>query len=84
MKGYDKVTAADSSRDRVLVEWPHGVTGSCRLGLRGNVDVTCVEEEVGPFYYRDHLPLLGEVSSTRTHTFASTHTLTYARTPYMI
>jgi hypothetical protein len=24
------------------------------------VDLQCVEEEIGPFYYRDHLPLLGK------------------------
>ena len=43
------------------VQWPNGVSNSYRLGFHGNVDLTCVEEEVGPFYYRDHLPLLGEL-----------------------
>ena len=62
VKGYEN-TSSGSSRNRVLVEWPHGVAISYRLGLHGNVDIMCVEEEVGPFYYRDHLPLLGKVSN---------------------
>ena len=63
VKGYGNVISRDSARNRVQVEWPSGVTHGYRLGDHGNVDVTCVEEEVGPFYYRDHLPLLGECVS---------------------
>ena len=57
--GYQNVST-DSSRNLVRVQWPNGVSNTYRLGFHGNVDLRCVEEEVGPFYYRDHLPLLGE------------------------
>ncbi|XP_076451717.1 uncharacterized protein LOC143287544 isoform X2 [Babylonia areolata] len=50
--------APDSSRNLVRVQWRGGKINSYRLGFRGNVDLTCVEEDVGPFYYRDHLPWL--------------------------
>ena len=54
--------APDSSRNLVRVQWSSGKVNSYRLGFHGNVDLKCVEEDVGPFYYRDHLPLLGELS----------------------
>ena len=50
----------DSCRDLVRVQWAHGFANSYRFGFHGFVDLACVEEEVGPFYYRDHLPLLGK------------------------
>ncbi|XP_076451719.1 E3 ubiquitin-protein ligase MIB2-like isoform X2 [Babylonia areolata] len=50
--------APGALRSMVHVRWANGETFSYRLGKGGKVDVTCVEEEVGPFYYRDHLPLL--------------------------
>ena len=59
VKGHASALQAESARSKVRVEWPGGVTNSYRLGFHGNVDLLCVEEEVGPFYYRDHLPLLG-------------------------
>ncbi|KAK7093791.1 E3 ubiquitin-protein ligase MIB2-like [Littorina saxatilis] len=57
MEAYENV-APDSSRNLVRVRWSRGFTNSYRLGFQGNVDVICVEEETGLFYYRDHLPLL--------------------------
>ncbi|KAK7093787.1 E3 ubiquitin-protein ligase MIB2-like [Littorina saxatilis] len=57
VKGLDDVTS-ECLRSQVSVQWPNGVTKSYRLGLHGNVDLKCVDEEVGPFFYRDHLPLL--------------------------
>ncbi|KAK7093341.1 E3 ubiquitin-protein ligase MIB2-like [Littorina saxatilis] len=57
VKGYENVSP-HSSRDLLQVEWPSGNVNSYRVGFHGNVDVTCVEEEVGPYYYRDHLPVL--------------------------
>ena len=57
--GYEDVPN-DTSRNLVRVQWPDtGVCNSYRLGFHGYVDLTCIEEEVGPFYYRDHLPVLG-------------------------
>ena len=52
--------SSDSWRNLVHVQWSTtGVSDIYRLGFHGYVDLTCVEEEVGPFYYRDHLPVLG-------------------------
>lgn len=58
IKAFENV-APDSSRNLIRVEWlSKGVANSYRLGYQGHVDIRCTEEEVGPFYYRDHLPLL--------------------------
>ncbi|KAL8591676.1 hypothetical protein ACOMHN_056792 [Nucella lapillus] len=57
--GFENV-ASDSSRNIIRVQWPHGKTNSYRLGFRGNVDLLCVEEEAGTYYYRDHLPVLSK------------------------
>ena len=59
MTGFENV-APGSSRNIVRVQWPHGKTNSYRLGFKGNVDLMCVEEEAGTYYYRDHLPVLSE------------------------
>ncbi|XP_025102247.1 E3 ubiquitin-protein ligase MIB1-like isoform X2 [Pomacea canaliculata] len=57
VEGYEP-EAVDSWRNLIRVRWPNGVVNSYRLGFQGKVDLLCVEEETGPFYYRDHLPLL--------------------------
>lgn len=73
--GFENV-APTSSRNLVRVEWPSGVTNSYRLGLQGSVDIQCVEETGGTFYYRDHLPLVdatgAAASKTPTSKTAST------------
>ncbi|KAK7473302.1 hypothetical protein BaRGS_00035434 [Batillaria attramentaria] len=50
--------SVDSSRCLVNVQWSSGLCNSYRLGFQGRVDLKFVEEEVGPFYYRDHLPVV--------------------------
>ncbi|XP_025083352.1 E3 ubiquitin-protein ligase mib1-like [Pomacea canaliculata] len=85
--------APGSTRNLVRVAWPNGVVNSYRLGFQGQVDLTCVEEEIGPFYYRDHLQLQwkaytssppaisGETTLSGTNTsspFVSTSTTTSA------
>ncbi|KAK7093326.1 E3 ubiquitin-protein ligase MIB2-like isoform X2 [Littorina saxatilis] len=62
VKGYENVSP-DSSRNLVKVHWPNSVANTYRLGFYGYVDVTCVEEEAGPCYYRDHLPVLDTTTS---------------------
>ncbi|KAK7093296.1 E3 ubiquitin-protein ligase MIB2-like isoform X2 [Littorina saxatilis] len=57
VKGYENVSP-NSSRNFVKVQWPNGIVNTYRLGFDGSVDLTCVEEEVGPYFYRDHLPVL--------------------------
>nr|KAG5706448.1 hypothetical protein BaRGS_032841 [Batillaria attramentaria] len=51
-------------RNLVRVAWPHGKKNVYRLGYEGHVDVMCSEEEAGGFYYRDHLPCLGDSDNT--------------------
>ena len=59
VKGYEDVSP-DSSRNLFRVQWSGtGDSEIYRLGFHGYVDLTCLEEEVGPYYYRDHLPVLG-------------------------
>ena len=62
MTGFENV-APESSRNIVRVQWPGGKTNSYRLGFQGNVDLMCVEEEAGTYYYRDHLPVLSECNT---------------------
>ncbi|KAK7093237.1 E3 ubiquitin-protein ligase MIB2-like [Littorina saxatilis] len=57
VKGYENASP-HSCRSLQKVEWPSGEVNFYRVGFHGNVDVTCVEEEEGPWYYRDHLPVL--------------------------
>ncbi|KAL8578225.1 hypothetical protein ACOMHN_040986 [Nucella lapillus] len=75
--GFENV-APTSSRNMVRVEWPHGITNSYRLGLNGCVDIECVEETAGTYYYRDHLPLLDTTGSgtLTSKTISSTSTAT--------
>ena len=65
MTGFENV-APDSSRNIVRVQWPGGKTNSYRLGFQGIVDLICVEEEAGTYYYRDHLPVLSECNTWST------------------
>ncbi|KAK7093215.1 E3 ubiquitin-protein ligase MIB2-like [Littorina saxatilis] len=63
--GYENV-APNSTRNLVRVQWGQGgVSNSYRVGLGGNVDLQCVEETAGIYYYRDHLPLVDTVGSVR-------------------
>jgi E3 ubiquitin-protein ligase mind-bomb len=57
--GFENV-APDSSRNIVRVQWSSEKSNSYRLGFQGNVDLMCVEEEAGTYYYRDHLPVLSK------------------------
>ncbi|XP_076472368.1 E3 ubiquitin-protein ligase MIB2-like [Babylonia areolata] len=79
VQGYENV-APESSRNIVRVLWPSGNRNSYRLGLHGNVDLTCVEEEPGNHYYRDHLPVLrtcrGPSSSSPSSSSSSSSTTT--------
>ncbi|KAK7471427.1 hypothetical protein BaRGS_00035915 [Batillaria attramentaria] len=68
--GFENV-APDSSRNIVRVQWPHGKTNSYRLGFQGNVDLMCVEEEAGTYYYRDHLPVVNTVGASTSPSSAS-------------
>ncbi|XP_069101873.1 E3 ubiquitin-protein ligase MIB2-like [Argopecten irradians] len=51
--------AALGTRNAVKVKWPHGEANVYRVGSQGKVDVKCVEEAAGFYYYREHLPIAG-------------------------
>jgi hypothetical protein len=57
--GFENV-APTSSRNLIRVQWSDsGVTNSYRLGFEGQVDLLCLEETSGTYYYREHLPVVG-------------------------
>lgn len=56
IRGWDN----ESSRSVANVTWTSGSTNVYRLGHKGKVDLKYVQEASGGFYYRDHLPVLGE------------------------
>lgn len=56
IRGWDN----ESGRSVANVTWTSGSTNVYRLGHKGKVDLKYVQEASGGFYYRDHLPVLGE------------------------
>ncbi|XP_041369748.1 E3 ubiquitin-protein ligase MIB2-like [Gigantopelta aegis] len=47
-----------SHRSVVNIAWDSGETTMCRVGHKGQVDIHCVREALGPDIYAEHLPLL--------------------------
>ncbi|TRY64654.1 hypothetical protein DNTS_034849 [Danionella cerebrum] len=50
----------ESGRSVASVTWSSGATNVYRLGHKGKVDLKYVSDGQGGFYYREHLPRLGE------------------------
>lgn len=77
--GFENV-APNSSRNLVRVKWSGAeIANSYRLGFEGHVDIRCVEETSGIFYYREHLPVVdttGKPTSTQTATTTKPTTAT--------
>lgn len=59
IRGWD----VETGRSVASVTWADGTTNVYRVGHKGKVDLKCVGEAAGGFYYREHLPRLG----TRCH-----------------
>ncbi|XP_022251627.1 E3 ubiquitin-protein ligase MIB2-like [Limulus polyphemus] len=57
IRGWD----SESGRSVANVTWKSGSMNVYRLGHKGKVDLKYVQESSGGFYYRDHLPILGQV-----------------------
>lgn len=53
-------------RSAAYVVWDTGAKNLYRLGSEGMVDLKCVSDAKGPQFYRDHVPLLGEMNMKRT------------------
>ena len=55
IRGWD----VETGRSVASVTWADGTTNVYRVGHKGKVDLKCVGEAAGGFYYREHLPRLG-------------------------
>lgn len=56
IRGWDN----ESCRSVANVSWASGSTNVYRLGHKGNVDLRFVQPAVGGYYYKDHMPVLGQ------------------------
>lgn len=57
IRGWD----VETGRSVASVTWADGTTNVYRVGHKGKVDLKCVGEAAGGFYYKEHLPRLGRV-----------------------
>lgn len=57
IRGWD----VETGRSVASVTWADGTTNVYRVGHKGKVDLKCVGEAAGGFYYKEHLPKLGMV-----------------------
>ncbi|XP_064137159.1 E3 ubiquitin-protein ligase MIB2 isoform X4 [Loxodonta africana] len=56
IRGWD----VETGRSVASVTWADGTTNVYRVGHKGKVDLKCVGEASGGFYYKEHLPRLGK------------------------
>lgn len=56
IRGWDN----ESCRSVANVSWVSGSTNVYRLGHKGNVDLKYVVPAFGGYYYKDHMPVLGQ------------------------
>ncbi|XP_069893176.1 E3 ubiquitin-protein ligase MIB2 isoform X4 [Dipodomys merriami] len=56
IRGWD----VETGRSVASVTWADGTTNVYRVGHKGKVDLKCVGEAAGGFYYKEHLPRLGK------------------------
>uniref|UniRef100_A0A7N4NGK8 E3 ubiquitin-protein ligase MIB2 n=1 Tax=Sarcophilus harrisii TaxID=9305 RepID=A0A7N4NGK8_SARHA len=56
IRGWD----VETGRSVASVTWADGTTNVYRVGHKGKVDLKCVVEAPGGFYYKEHLPRLGK------------------------
>ncbi|KAJ7306427.1 hypothetical protein JRQ81_009777 [Phrynocephalus forsythii] len=71
IRGWD----VETGRSVASVTWADGTTNVYRVGHKGKVDLKCIVEASGGFYYKEHLPKLGKPAelqkkeSTERHPF---------------
>lgn len=56
IRGWDN----ESCRSVANVSWDSGSTNVYRLGHKGNVDLKYLAPAAGGYYYKDHMPVLGQ------------------------
>ncbi|XP_061691868.1 E3 ubiquitin-protein ligase MIB2 isoform X1 [Syngnathoides biaculeatus] len=64
---------AESGRSVASVTWTNGTTNVYRMGHKGKVDLKYVSDGQGGFYYKDHLPKLGEHAELQRQESADGH-----------
>uniref|UniRef100_A0A8C2L9G3 E3 ubiquitin-protein ligase MIB2 n=1 Tax=Cyprinus carpio TaxID=7962 RepID=A0A8C2L9G3_CYPCA len=68
IRGWDQ----ESGRSVASVTWSSGTTNVYRMGHKGKVDLKYVSDVQGGYYYKEHLPRLGESGSTQSLRVCST------------
>uniref|UniRef100_A0A668APN2 E3 ubiquitin-protein ligase MIB2 n=1 Tax=Myripristis murdjan TaxID=586833 RepID=A0A668APN2_9TELE len=69
IRGWD----TESGRSVASVTWSNGTTNVYRMGHKGKVDLKYVSDVQGGFYYKDHLPKLGEHAELQRQESADGH-----------
>ncbi|GAA6108317.1 E3 ubiquitin-protein ligase MIB2 isoform X2 [Tachysurus ichikawai] len=70
IRGWDQ----ESGRSVASVTWSNGTTNVYRMGHKGKVDLKYVSDGQGGFYYKEHLPKLGEHAELQRQESADGHT----------
>ncbi|XP_065127400.1 E3 ubiquitin-protein ligase MIB2 isoform X3 [Paramisgurnus dabryanus] len=69
IRGWDQ----ESGRSVASVTWSNGTTNVYRMGHKGKVDLKYVSDVQGGFYYKEHLPKLGEHAELQRQESADSH-----------
>ncbi|KAF4070651.1 hypothetical protein AMELA_G00287890 [Ameiurus melas] len=70
IRGWDQ----ESGRSVASVTWSNGTTNVYRMGHKGKVDLKYVSDGQGGYYYKEHLPKLGEHAELQRQESADGHT----------
>uniref|UniRef100_A0AAR2LQD7 E3 ubiquitin-protein ligase MIB2 n=1 Tax=Pygocentrus nattereri TaxID=42514 RepID=A0AAR2LQD7_PYGNA len=70
IRGWDQ----ESGRSVASVTWSNGTTNVYRMGHKGKVDLKYVSDGQGGYYYKEHLPKLGEHAELHRQESADGHT----------
>ncbi|XP_033898224.3 E3 ubiquitin-protein ligase MIB2-like isoform X2 [Acipenser ruthenus] len=70
IRGWD----TESGRSVASVTWTNGTTNVYRMGHKGKVDLKYISDIAGGYYYKDHLPKLGEHAELQRQDSAEGHT----------
>lgn len=69
IRGWD----VETGRSVASVTWSDGTTNVYRVGHKGKVDLKCIVEASGGFYYKEHLPRLGKPAELQRKASAERH-----------
>uniref|UniRef100_A0A8C2CY16 E3 ubiquitin-protein ligase MIB2 n=1 Tax=Cyprinus carpio TaxID=7962 RepID=A0A8C2CY16_CYPCA len=69
IRGWDQ----ESGRSVASVTWSSGTTNVYRMGHKGKVDLKYVSDVQGGYYYKEHLPKLGEHAELQRQDSADSH-----------